>query len=112
MPLQNNCLRAISGAYRATPIQNLESEVGVPPIGICLGSVRARFRVRLEESEAAGVISETVEKVEWWIGGAEGQAGGRRGRMAWRMNQGNFRGRTLLDDHRNEGQRGGAAGEE
>jgi hypothetical protein len=34
MPLQNNCLQAISGAYRATPIQNLKVEVGVPLLGI------------------------------------------------------------------------------
>ncbi len=61
---------------------------------------------------AAGVITETVEKVESWIGGAEGQAGGRRRRMAGRMNQVKSRGGTSLDDHRNEGERGGAAGEE
>ncbi len=78
MPLQNNCLRAISGAYRATPIRNLEVEVGVPPLGIHLDSIQAQFRVRLEESEAAGAIREAVRKVERWIGGDEGQAGGRR----------------------------------
>ncbi len=39
MPLQNNCLRAISGAHRATPIQNLEVEVRVPPLGIHLESI-------------------------------------------------------------------------
>ncbi len=60
MPLQNNCLRAISGAYRATPIRNLEVEVGVPPLGIHLDSIQAQFRVRLGESGAAGVIREAV----------------------------------------------------
>jgi hypothetical protein len=49
MPLQNNCLRAISGAYRVTPIQNLEVEVGVPPLGIHLDNIQARLGVRLEE---------------------------------------------------------------
>jgi hypothetical protein len=48
-PLQNNCLRAISGAYRATPIRNLEVEVGVPPLEIHLDSLQARLRVMLEE---------------------------------------------------------------
>jgi hypothetical protein len=33
-PFHNSCLRAISGAYKATPIRNLEVEVGVPPLGI------------------------------------------------------------------------------
>jgi hypothetical protein len=42
-PLQNSCLRAISGAFRATPIRNLEVEVGVPPLGIHLDSLQARF---------------------------------------------------------------------
>jgi hypothetical protein len=68
--------------------------------------------VWLEESEAAVVITEAVEKVERWIGGAEGQAGGRRKRMAGRTNQGNSRDETSLDNHRNEIDRGRAAGEE
>ncbi len=71
-PLQNNCLRATYGAYRATPIRNLEVEVGVPPLGIHLDSIQARLRVRLEESEAAGAIREAVQKVERWIGWDEG----------------------------------------
>jgi hypothetical protein len=70
MPLQNNCLRAISGAYRVTPIQNLEVEVGVQPFGIDLNSIQAQLRVRLEKSEAAGAIRKAVEKVERWKGGA------------------------------------------
>jgi hypothetical protein len=41
MPLQNNCLRVISGTNRATPIQNMEVEVGVPPLGINLDSIQA-----------------------------------------------------------------------
>jgi hypothetical protein len=35
-PLQNNCLRAISEAYRATIIKNLEDEVEFPLLGIHL----------------------------------------------------------------------------
>jgi hypothetical protein len=97
MPLQYNCLRAISGAYRATPIRNLEVEVGVPPLGIHLDSIQARFRVRLEKSEAAWVIREAVEKVVRWIGGAGGHAVGRRRRRAMRGTQGNLRGGTSRD---------------
>jgi hypothetical protein len=41
MPLQNNCLRAITGAYRATPIRNVEVEVRVPQLGIHLDSIQA-----------------------------------------------------------------------
>ncbi len=48
MPLQNNRLRAISGAYGATPIRNLEVEIRVLLLGIHLDSIQGRFRVRLE----------------------------------------------------------------
>jgi hypothetical protein len=68
MPLQNNCLRVISGAYRATPIRNSEIEVGVPPLRIHLDSLQARFRVKLEESEVAGAIMEAVGKVDRHLG--------------------------------------------
>ncbi len=112
MPLQNNCLRAISGAYRATPIRNLEVEVGVPPLGIHLDRIQARFRVILEESEAAGAIREAVQKVKRWIEWDEGQGGGRGRRRAGRRNQGNVRGGTSLESGGNGGKRGGAAGEE
>ncbi len=46
--LQTKCLRAISVAYKATPIRNLEVEVGVPPLGFHLDGIQAQFRVRLE----------------------------------------------------------------
>jgi hypothetical protein len=111
VPLQNNYLRAISGAYRATPIINLEVEVGVPPLGIHLDSIQARFRVRLEESEAAGAIREAVQKVERWIGWDVRQVRGRGRRRAWRGNKVNVRGETSLKNERSEGERGGAAGE-
>ncbi len=61
---RTNCPRAIPGAYRATLIRNLEVEVRVPSLGIHLDSIQARFRVRAEESEVAGVIKEAVEEVE------------------------------------------------
>jgi hypothetical protein len=43
MSLQNNCLKAISGAYTATPIRNLAAEAGVPPLGIYLDSIQAQL---------------------------------------------------------------------
>jgi hypothetical protein len=41
MAMQNKCLRAISRAFKATPIRNLEVEVRVPPLGIYLDSLEA-----------------------------------------------------------------------
>jgi hypothetical protein len=89
----------------------LKVEVRVPLLGIHLDSIQARFRVRLEESEAAGVIREAVEKVEGWIVGTGGQAGGKRRKRARRGTQGILRGRTSLDGAGNEEERGGEAGE-
>jgi hypothetical protein len=111
MPLQNNCLRAISRAYRATPIRNLEVEVGVPPLGIHLASIQVRFRVKLEESEAVEVIREAVEKVVRCIGGAGGHAVRRRRRRARSGTQGYLRGGTSLDGAGTEKKRCGEAGE-
>jgi hypothetical protein len=52
----------------ATPIRNLKDEVRVSPLGIHLDSNQAKFRVRLQDLEASGVIREAAEKVERWIG--------------------------------------------
>jgi hypothetical protein len=111
--LQNKFLRAICGAYKATPIRNLEVEIGVPPLGIHLDSLQARFRVRLEESEVAQAIREAVGKVERQLGiGLEGSGRKRkRGRreMHVGMNPGNSRGRNAVSRGRDEGERGRAA---
>ncbi len=87
MLLQNNCFRAISGAHWATHLCNLEVQIGVPPLVIYLDSIKARFDVWLEEYDAAWVIREAVEKVDRPIGGAEGQAGGRKRRRAERRSK-------------------------
>jgi hypothetical protein len=109
MPLQNNCLRAISGAYKATPIRNLEVEVGVPPLGIHLDSLQARFRVRLEGSEVAGVIKNAVEKVARWLTVTEEGRRRRRRNGTRGRNSGDSRGRNALSRELNNRERGGTA---
>jgi hypothetical protein len=114
MPLQNNCLRAISGAYRATPISNLEVEDGVPPLGIHLDSLQARFKMKLEESEVAGVIREAVGKVERCLGMEQGgnvRIRRRRRQGARGGNPGDTRGETAASGNRHERERGGTAEE-
>ncbi len=103
-PLQNSCLRAISGAFRATPIRNLEAEVGVPPLGIYLDSLQARFRLRLEESEVQEVIREAVESMRQTLGGLEGERS--RGRRPRRRNQ-----RASRDGDEGEGMGGMGEGD-
>lgn len=47
--IQNRCLRVISGAYRATPIQLLESETGIPPLRNHLNTLQAQYQLRTEK---------------------------------------------------------------
>jgi len=57
-PIQNKCLRIVTGAYRATPTQSLETEAYVPPIDLYLDSRLAAFQNRLTNSG----VSQTIEK--------------------------------------------------
>ncbi len=78
---------------------------------IHLDSIQARFRVRLEESEAANSNRKAVEKVDIWIRGAGGQAGGRRRGRARRGTQGILIGGMSLNGAGNDEEKGGKAGE-
>jgi hypothetical protein len=107
-----NCLRVISGAYRATPIRNLEVEVRVPPLGIHLDSLKAQFRVKLEESEVAGMIREAVGKVEKHLDVGQGGSGRRkRGRRLGgeERNPGDSSSGIAVPAGRSKGERGGTA---
>ncbi len=75
----------------------MEVEVGVPPINSHLVSIQAQVRVKLEESEAVGVIREAVEKLVRWTGGDAQHVFRRKRRRARRVTQGNLRGGTSLD---------------
>ncbi len=84
----------------------------IPPLGIHLDSLQARFRIRLEESEVAGVIREAVRKVERCLGIEQGATGRRkRGRRqgAQGGNPGDSRGGMAVSGSRDEGERGGSA---
>lgn len=54
--IQNKCLRAVAGAYRATLIRSLETETFTPPMDLYLDSRLAAFQKRLEDSEVGRVI--------------------------------------------------------
>lgn len=49
-PIQNECLRIVAGAYKATPIASLESETFVCPIDLHLDSLVSRAIHRLKQS--------------------------------------------------------------
>jgi hypothetical protein len=104
-PLQNSCLRAISGAYKATPIWNLEAEVEVPPLGIHLDGFQARFWLMLEESEVQEVVWLAVKRVRWSLDRLEEDRN--RGRRPRRRNQRAGRGGIDVDGVEQMGERGG-----
>ncbi len=90
----------------------MEVEVGVLPLGIHLDSLQARFWVRLEELEEAGVISEAFGKAERWLG--MGEKGSkmrrrkrRRGIKAEGSNSGDLRGGNRVYRASGEEKRGG-----
>jgi hypothetical protein len=47
-PTQLQCLRAVAGAYRRTPVRSLETETFVSPLDIYLNKRLADFEARLE----------------------------------------------------------------
>ena len=48
--IQSQCLRAVSGAYCATPVRFLKVETATPPIDLYLNKWVADFELRLERT--------------------------------------------------------------
>ena len=66
MKQQSDCLRAVLGAYKATPVRQLEVEAGVPPLDIYLNSRVAANSQRLEDNGMASLlrgVSTTVASI-------------------------------------------------
>lgn len=65
LPLQNKCLRSITGAYKATNIKVLEAESGVIPLDIYLDQITLKSRdkprcsevIKLEKTKIRGKLS-------------------------------------------------------
>ena len=47
---QNGCLQVVAGAYKATPVRNLEVETLLPPLDLYLNKRLAEFEGRLAQS--------------------------------------------------------------
>jgi hypothetical protein len=65
--VENHCLKTVSGAYKATPVQSLQAEVGVPPLSLHMDGRQARFRLRSAESGIDRVIGEGILKVRQFL---------------------------------------------
>jgi hypothetical protein len=61
---QNECLRVVARAYRATPIQTLEVETHVLPMDLYLNSRLATFLNRLVNSEAGRLIEKACSTIQ------------------------------------------------
>ncbi len=53
---QSQCLRTVAGAYRATPIHCLETEIAVPPLDLYLNKRLVDFEQRLEATGKGELI--------------------------------------------------------
>ena len=62
-PKQNECLRAVTGAYRATPITTLEAEAGIEPIDLHLSMRVAKAAARLHRTGIAEKIENACQAV-------------------------------------------------
>lgn len=62
-PLQNDCLRTVAGAYKATRVRRLETEVWCPPIQLHLDRLVASFYQRLEITGMRRLIEQQCREV-------------------------------------------------
>jgi hypothetical protein len=61
--LQSQCLRVVSGAYRATPVRLLEVETATPPLDLYLNKWVADFEQRLERTGKGDLIRAICNRV-------------------------------------------------
>jgi hypothetical protein len=64
---QNQCLRIVTGAYKATPIRQLETESFIPPLDLWLNGRLALFQARLERTGIAQLIRNACETIQTHI---------------------------------------------
>lgn len=71
--IQNKCLRTISGAYKATPITELERETRIAPLSLHLDKLQANARFRLHKSGRRAQINEAIKKIQRKLKGKRGR---------------------------------------
>jgi hypothetical protein len=64
---QSHCLRIAAGAYRATPVHCLETEVAVPPLDLYLDQRKAGYERALRISDKAKLVSEWNSTISRWL---------------------------------------------
>jgi len=61
---QNQGLQTVLGAFKATPVRQLEAESYVPPLDLWLNGRVARFQARLEHSGIAQKIRDACRTIQ------------------------------------------------
>jgi hypothetical protein len=61
---QNSGLRQVLGAFKATPVRQLETEAYVPPLDLWLNGRIARFQARLERTGIARQIQDACTTIQ------------------------------------------------
>ena len=61
---QNQGLRTVLGAFKATPIRQLETESYVPPLDLWLNGRIARFQARMEHSGIAQKVRDAYSTIQ------------------------------------------------
>jgi hypothetical protein len=55
---QNRCLRRVTGAYKRAPVAAIERELRIPPIDLCMVSVRSvSYATSYSDPETTFVVS-------------------------------------------------------
>ena len=71
--LQNQCLRMIAGAFKATPISVLEAETFIATIDIHLDQLQAKARYRLRDTGQSRFIARTCTSIANKLRGKAGR---------------------------------------
>lgn len=61
---QNQCLRVVTGAFKAVSSRQLENEAYIPPLDIWLDGIKARFQERIENSAIGQQIRNACESIK------------------------------------------------
>ena len=71
--IQNNCLRKVTGAYKATPIKELEKEAHIMPLPLHMQKLKANFQARIRDTSGAAELHKAKEKIRQRLKGKKGR---------------------------------------
>lgn len=71
--IQNSCLRAVTGAYKATPIKVLEAEAMIEPITSHMDNLQARTRFRFSTGFGRKLVEDSCAHISRRLRGKRGR---------------------------------------